>query len=582
MFAARLNGEANWNAAGETDRMRIWVGGRSPPKVRTLGAAGFVVGEVFETPGHSKLSPLADPSVPSRQPWELAQNLSRAHWGRYVAFLQGPAKATGVFRDPSGAFVCLVWSLGEGVYVVTSELSLAPSFVQPPQLALNWRNIARYLALPGASTTEPLFDGMAAVGPGELRMVGDGQAQSRLIWSPADFVSHEACDLSATGEELVRRVDECTFALGSGYARLMVEVSGGLDSAIVAASLCETGLVPRVTDWLNRAGDRQEADERSYAQAVADRIGVSLTVIPKPFTRLDVATLAEMGATTWPAITASDAGSDRDASTRLIDSQAHGLVSGQGGDGVFFQMPSALVFADAMRRNGPGTLFSSLLPDVARRTRQSVWSVLRQVRAERLGRSPPEAPSSTLISRDVRMEFKDAAHQWVLTARSQGVWPGKRLQIEALANAQVYLDDSRRHRQADPLFPLLAQPVVELCLAIPTPDLAGGAFDRLFARRVFAARLPEVVRRRRSKGDMSAFFAHLVAHNLDTLRPHLLDGCLCEAGILDRAMVERALDAQQLIWTGKATEILWAVTVESWVRYWQGRAPDAAALNPRR
>ncbi len=580
-FAARLNDEPGWQSAGSTDRMRLWVGGKSPPKAQALGlAAGFVVGDVFQMPGQGVgPSPLEDPTVCARQPVEMARRLSRAHWGRYVAILHGPPVATGVFRDPSGALPCLVWPMGEGLHVVTSDLSLAPSFLRPPQLALNWRNIARYMALPAASTTEPLFDGISAVGPGELQMVGEGQASSNLIWSPADFVRNDRTDLSAAGDELVRRVDASTHSLARGYERLMVEVSGGLDSAIVAAAISETGLSGRVTEWINRAGDREESDERAYAQAVTDRIGVNLTVISKPRTRLDAETLAELGGSTWPAITASDAGTDRDIAARLSASRTHGLVSGQGGDAVFFQMPSALIMADALRRDGPRALLSPLLPDVARRTRQSVWSVLRQVRAEHRGRAPPTMTTSPLVSSDVRTEFAGSEHRWVSVARSQGVSPAKRLQIEAIANCQVYLDDSRRHRIADPLFPLLAQPVVELCLAIAAPDLAGGAYDRTFTRTAFAERLPDAVRKRRSKGNMSAFFSRLVAENLDTLRPHLIDGCLCEAGILDRAAVERSLDAQHLIWTGQATEILWAATVESWVRHWQGRVPDAGEVS---
>jgi asparagine synthase (glutamine-hydrolysing) len=121
--------------------------------------------------------------------------------------------------------------------------------------------------------------------------------------------------------------------------------------------------------------------------------------------------------------------------------------------------------------------------------------------------------------------------------------------------------------------------VVELCLSIGAPELAGAAYDRAFARTAFAARLPQVVRQRRAKGAMGSFFSHLVAESLEVLRPHLLEGCLCDAGVLDRRQVDRLLDPQQLIWRSTATEILWAATVEAWVRHWQARVPDSPAAN---
>lgn len=583
-LAARFEREGGWKPAGATDRLRLWVGGDAPPPVRALPlAAGYVIGDIFPTAGASSMaSPLEDPAAACRNPLDLARRLSRAHWGRYVALLHGPPPATtAAFRDPSGAMGCQTWQLGDGLDVVASDMLAAPPWLSPRRLSLNWSRIARYMAIPSASTTAPLFDGLEAVGPGELSPIGDPRRSATLVWSPGAFVGDEARDPVAVGEALVACVDRCTDALAGGYDKLMVEVSGGLDSAIVAAAVAQTGHAGRVVDWLNRVGDRAESDETVYARAVTDRLGAELTTVVKPAPPLDAAMWAEMGSTLWPAITASDAGTDRDAARRLRASGARGLLSGQGGDAVFFQMPTALVAADAFRREGLAALASPLLADVARRTRRSVWAVLGEIRADRRGRAAPTMSPSPLVSADVRAAFWGAEHRWVEAARSLGVTPAKRLQIETIANCQIYYDDSRRHREADPLFPLLAQPVVELCLSIPAPELGGSAFDRLYVRRAFAARLPEAVRTRRAKGNMNAFFAHLIADNLDVLRPHLLDGCLCEAGVLDRDALDRALSRDHLIWMGQGTEILWAATVESWVRYWQGRVPDSEA-SPRR
>ncbi len=191
-------------------------------------------------------------------------------------------------------------------------------------------------------------------------------------------------------------------------------------------------------------------------------------------------------------------------------------------------------------------------------------------------------PTFGLVSPAFAQAARGAVHAWVIAAREADVAPAKRLQIEALANCHMFHSGRRRRRQADLLYPLLAQPVVELCLAIGAPELAGGAYDRAFARGAFADRLPDVVRQRRTKGVMGSFFTHLVAGNLELFRSHLLDGCLCDAGVLDRAALEQLLDPRQLIWTSSATEILWAVTVESWVRHWQARTPDSAAAARQR
>ena len=153
--------------------------------------------------------------------------------------------------------------------------------------------------------------------------------------------------------------------------------------------------------------------------------------------------------------------------------------------------------------------------------------------------------------------------------------PGKRLQVRALANCQLYSGDCRAGRAGELVSPLLAQPVVELCLAIPSPILAGGDHDRAFAREAFADHLPDLVRLRRAKGAMTNHYARWVARSLDVLRPHLLDGRLCAAGLIDRTALEQALDPQQLIRSPQSAAIFSAAMVESWVAHWQGQVPDS-------
>jgi asparagine synthase (glutamine-hydrolysing) len=293
---------------------------------------------------------------------------------------------------------------------------------------------------------------------------------------------------------------------------------------------------------------------------------------------LDKAGLRELASSFWPAIGAIDAARDRFELAQLRETGARAIVSGQGGDGVFFQYPTAMVAADEFRRRGWAMLSSPLLADVARRTRQSVWAVLRQVHAARRGAERRPTMTSTLISRDLRATAESTAHAWVLEARARSLTPGKILHIQGMATAHLYRGPARRFQDADLILPLVAQPVAELCLSIPTPDLANAAYDRPFARQAFADRLPDIVVQRRAKGEQTAYFAKLVANSLETLRPFLLEGTLCEAGLLDRAALDQTLNPQQLIagGGGAPSDVLIAASVEAWVRHWQGRVPDLA------
>jgi asparagine synthase (glutamine-hydrolysing) len=197
-----------------------------------------------------------------------------------------------------------------------------------------------------------------------------------------------------------------------------------------------------------------------------------------------------------------------------------------------------------------------------------IWTAWR-------GRAPARKVVNSLVTRACAAASEGTEHAWVQAAQRSGLPPGKQLHIRALATNHFNHGVSRRRREADLLFPLLSQPILELCLPIATPDLAGASYDRPFQRAIFADRLPEVVLNRRAKGDLSVYFAKLMANSVGMLRPFLLEGCLCGAGVLDRGVLERVLDPDHMILNDVANDLVGAAAVEAWVRHWQTRVPDA-------
>lgn len=566
--AARLQPEPGWRRRADTADMATWTLGEGLALNRLPHEAGLILGDLHPMPGAAPdLSPLAPGCGPPCDPQALAQAILRAHWGRYVAILADGASQTRVLRDPSGELESCVWTTCDGVGVVASDLSAVPGWLRPPRLGLDWDRIALCLAAPGAATAASLLDGMRIVPPGALCRVR-GDDPGRLAWDPADFCKPIPFDRDEGRRALLACVDACTAASAGGFERLLVDLSGGLDSSIVAGALAQAGLGPRVAQWVHRIDDRPEGDERVYARAVTDRLGVDLTVVRKPPTPLAPEDFADFASGFWPAINGADAARDRDMAQRLEACQADAIVSGQGGDAVFYQMPTAWVACEEVRRRGPAALGSRVLVDTARRLHKPVWSVYAEARAGlRPGQGLPKA-ASTLMARDARQFAARAMHPWEAAARDLPL--ARQLQICALANTHVVRGDSRRRRRGALVFPLAAQPLLELCLSIPVEILAAGVQDRPFAREALAPRLPNIVRQRRSKGSLTAYFSRLVAASRETLLPFLRDGCLAEAGLLDRAAVERAFDPAYLIHAGRPNDILNAAPLEAWVRYWQG------------
>jgi asparagine synthase (glutamine-hydrolysing) len=204
-----------------------------------------------------------------------------------------------------------------------------------------------------------------------------------------------------------------------------------------------------------------------------------------------------------------------------------------------------------------------------------VWSVLRQARHGRDGLASAAPESAPFWGPRARQATGAPVHPWL--ADLPALTPAKRVQVQALMGMQAAWHRSRRGAAARIIHPLLSQPIVELALSIPVWRLLGGGRDRALARSAFTPWLPAMVAERQSKGALTSDYTKRVAASLPFLREHLVGGVLAEAGVLDAAAVDAALDPDQLIWNGAGARLSQAALIESWVRHWQTRVPDHPA-----
>jgi len=545
---------AGWREARTTPLTRLFV--RNGLEVRDT-ARGWIVGALFERGSGHQASGAPDALQDPHEPIEvLCANLVRFYWGRYVAIF--PAERA-VLRDPSGHLECLTWNTKTGWAAGSAppQAPLPPS-AAPADLAIDWSAIAGIVAdLPTALRRVPLH-GVEAVLPGELRG-GGAAAKSQLIWNPAVFARQPPASYEVSRRAVVDAVHESLRAELASDDRLLAEISGGLDSAIVASSLVAHGGRDR-TRFVHFHVADPGGEERAYARQVADQLQADLLEIVKPELQVDADILAEVPVGVRPSNNAADHHYDRTMAALAQRSGARRILTGQGGDMVFFQSPSRQVAAELWgrwRRLPRADPLWRQLECAARWNRCSTWSLI--------GEAAREAFSSrkTIVN----------PHPWLATT----VAPAKQRQLESLIRSQVFHGASRRGRQAALVHPLLSQPVLEATLAAPVIDLARGGRGRGLARDAFAHQIPVSVRERRSKGVLTPYYGRMILRSLGALRPFLLDGRLAGERVLDRAFVEAMLDPDRLIHQGDYPRLFETIALEAYVRHWEGRSPSAAA-----
>lgn len=565
-----------WRAAVRRPGLEVWSPSVGGAPVTASAPAGVVVVGAAQGPSAAAAGGTAQAHD---DPFAAAAAWARERWGGYVALFQDvEGRAAVGLRDPAGGLDALAWRRG-AVGAVADDLRDLPAGLGPAEMSLDWDVIVEIVRNPFSAEHLCPLHGVSVVTAGEAFALAPAPAAPRAIWRPADFLGAMGDDEDAAGR-LRACVLETVARLAGSERRILAEVSGGLDSAIVAAALRAAGLETRVAEALNYRADRPESDERSWARAVCDLNGLRLREVVRPGLAYREADFTDLAASARPAFASLDAERDRDTAARAADLGVSAIFSGQGGDAVFYQMPSCAILADYRRARRHARRRDPLTVGLARRFRRSVWSVWAEAAAGARAEAAVAAGYRSLLAPRARVAQPKLQHPWL---RDLGdAPPGKRLQVEALVGSHSAWGRSRRGEAARIVLPLLAQPIVELCLGLPSWVLAEDGQERGLARRAFADLLPPQVRGRRSKGALTAANGRRVAASLEVLRPLLLDGVLADAGVLDRAAVDAALQPDRLMTTGEGTRLLRAAMVEGWVRRWQGYLPDLARSPWRR
>lgn len=543
---------AGWIARGETRRGRLFTPADSELAIRPIGPVGLMIGRYTGAcAGALDRHGRPDPG-----------RIVNEGWGRYLV-LWDAVEGAAVLRDPGGGLDAAVWGRA-GVDVVASALEDLPDDLWPAETAVDYTALERFVRNPAACAAGIALTGVEAVAPGSMMTLGRSGTRSRQIWRPSELVLREA---DPGPVAMRRRVDEAVDVLLDAHPRFVGEISGGFDSAVVAASAARHGRGAGMR-WLNYYAGQAESDERHYAEAVAGQAGLRLDMRRKQVRALDEADLAPLTTGMRPALQGLDVEYDADAAAAMARDEATALLTGQGGDAVFFQAGSPALVVDRVRRLGLRGLSRRFLHETAQWTRVSVWTLTDIALRDRLG-LPQRASGDGLA------EPTAGVHPWLDDLEDTP--PAKRGQVRQLVNCQVFQGDCLRRRQGELLHPLMSQPMMEHGLALPADILTDGGMDRALARRAFADRAPREILDRRGKGELTTYYGHVVRESLPWFRPLLLDGLLVRNGVLDPAETEALLDPDILIWSGEYNLVLIRVLLEIWARRWTDLLENRAA-----
>lgn len=530
-----------------TSRFELWAPPDTPVTLGRDRQSGLV-GFAFD---RSNGQPLCEAPAATTRP----ESVVRDCWGSYVLFADRPEGHL-VLRDPSGAIP--VYHRREScchIYASDDALLWAGSDIVPaPDLGF----VRGWLCFPFLRSGRTGAIGVSELTAGRCHIADAAGIREEQVWSPADHLARRPIlRPEEAAERLSAELLHCIPRAVPEGQRCFLKISGGLDSALVAAALAAAG---RQFTGINFATRGPEGNERAYARAVAADAGVDLIELAEEPITIDLERppVNRLRPPRHPLLQ----GLDRAYAVQWSALGAEAVVDGAGGDNIFAYLNTAAPVLDAWACGGASSGWRAI-NDLAVLHSETLWATARFAwRKVRRGTSTTwPANHDFLMPGAIACESN--AHPWL--ELPPDVRPGAREHVRSIVGIPHFFSDPAPGMPAT-LHPLLAQPIVELALRIPTHLWITDGRDRAVARAAFANLLPEAVRRRRGKGALGEMFRIQFRDLQPALSAFLLKGRLVEAGIADPVAIEAYL-TDSSGWAGyQAIRLLEIAAAEQWLR----------------
>lgn len=482
-------------------------------------------------------------------------------WGDYLSFWGDGARFV-CMRDPSGTLPCFFANSGSTLYLASDVTTLLQACAMRP--VIDWDQLTRLLYVNDLPEARTSLDGIQELLPGHRLVFAGTRTHTEPVWSPWD---HVARDNGPSPAQLAKCVRDCVTTIAAPYQSLLIGVSGGLDSSILTSCLAHRGSDIRP---VTISTDDAHGDEAIFARVLCDQLGLTLTPEAYQLDAVDI-TWSSVAHLPRPGGRAQLQAYDAAVFRAARSTGATAFLSGVGGDNVFYYTNSARPLVDHYLDHGLGPHLLKTLWNTCRLTGCSLREAICEARAVPRGSEPRKyrwrVDTRFLDADRVAMLSREPlVHPWLegpATSR-----PGRAAHIAMILRAQRYLDGQDRTWPVRFLQPLMAQPIIELCLAIPSWRMIEGGRDRAVARAAFADVLPPAIRGRRVKGGPDGFAHQIIRNHLPEIRERLLDGALAGHRILDRPALETALHEEHLMGGIDYVRILLLLDAEAWARHW--------------
>lgn len=495
-------------------------------------------------------------------------------WGKFVYFSNSyPFK---VVVDSTGQMPYYFYTFSNGDILFSSTIQLLYQFLSR-SVEYNWDYICAYLTYGQSCVTQTPFKGVKQLPPGCYLKVHDNQQEVDCFWDPVSSSSPimEPEDATHVLLSMLKQAIE-------PYSQIFVNLSGGLDSSVLAYCLNSVKHDKQSIKAINYYhADICSSNELIHAAKVCEETNIPLIAVDTsaclPF---DITTNATQFLPNIPSPGLVHLREKEFVATALNLQESSLFISGQGGDHIYMCPPSKLALSDYLIEKGFSGA-NQILTTLASYYRESFFSLIKNNLA---GLSKYILGRKTLKwnknwHNELPMWFNSSLrntknHNYehpIYSFLSKRVLPAKYQQVDAIFDgiASIQPSYSPFYPLDNIFFPYLSSPMVEHALSYPTYNLFSQIYDRYPLRKSAGDRFGTKTVWRRDKGDITGVFQLGVKKNLDNILMLCLEGQIAQQQLIDKNKLAHSI----LQISQGDTNDLWPFTflasMEIFLNHWQ-------------
>lgn len=499
-----------------------------------------------------------------------AQILTDNYWGNYIYILKYKDKLL-LGRDCTGMELCFTtWH--NNIFIAFSDLNSLP-IAEEIKKDVNWDYLIGCMKFNQGASPHTALKNVKEVIPGQSVSISakTREESTDLSWNPRVFIENPTENFENAKNLIYSSTLSCVDAQLQPYNQIALALSGGLDSSIVLSSIKETS--PSKKIWVYHHHSLEgDLSEENFARTVTEKYNLDLNIINSR--RQSLAPLIEEAAPLFPTPIpfASSSDSNKRLSMVIRSMDIDAIFSGTGGDQIYFKRPELSAFFDYASRKGFNSTYLNVALNTSRLTGLSIWEILKQYKSYKNNTYYKKSSMrNALISEDFKERFESYAlydeHPWFTDAKS--LTYGKFNQLTQFTNFPYFRNTiaNKKHIISDEVNALIAQPLMESTLSIPSYLLLYKGRKRGLAREAFRKLLPEEIYYREQKGYFHKFVFNNIIESLPLIREYLLNGELIKSNLLNTVQVEEILNEDKIrINKGIGSNVLTMMDIEKWLR----------------